>query len=90
MRGSQLDDLGMLVDFSLLKDRLKQVLKEFDHSLLNEHAYFSHSTPTAENLAKMLYTAQQALPSQVTLCKVRVYETPDAWVDYEGEQPCQA
>lgn len=32
--GNELDEIGMLVDFSILKKKLKNVLKEFDHSVI--------------------------------------------------------
>ena len=32
VRGNDLDDLGMLIDFKVLKGELNRVLEEFDHS----------------------------------------------------------
>lgn len=39
--------------------------------------------PTAENLARMMFDDALAyMPDGVTLCSVRVYETPNCWADY--------
>jgi len=43
-----------------------------------------YCNPTAENLSKELFLAQQALFSSIeglTLYQVRLYETPNCWVD---------
>lgn len=39
--------------------------------------------PTAENIAKHLfYVSRSLLPSELTVIKVRIYETPNCWADY--------
>ncbi len=82
VKGEVLDDLGMLVDFSLIKTQLKQALAEVDHRLINEHAYFQTVNPTAENLARFVFGQLRELPAGVRVERVRVYETPDAWAEF--------
>ena len=49
-RSRQLDENGMVVDFSLIKERVE---KAFDHQYLNELVPFN---PTAENMAHHICT----------------------------------
>ena len=46
---------GMAVDFKEAKSLLESVLKEFDHSYLNETDAFKRLNPTSENMAKLIY-----------------------------------
>lgn len=81
--GEQLDALGMLIDFRVLKSELKRVLDEFDHRFLNELATFAQMNPTAENLARVIYERlAQALAGRAKLAAVRVSETPNTQVTY--------
>lgn len=80
--GADLDGLGMLVDFGLLKEKLSIILTGLDHHLINELEYFQAINPTAENLARYVYDEFNSLPPGVKLQKVRVYETPDAWAEF--------
>jgi len=55
-RGTQLDDLGMLIDFKVAKKALAAVLDDYDHYYLNDIPPFSEGVnPTAENLARIIY-----------------------------------
>ena len=87
IEGSQLDELGMLLDFSDIKQYLRAVLEPFDHCLLNDAPYFEEVNPTAENLAKMIFQEfQGVLPSaENRLAWVRVNESPEAWAVYKEE-----
>ncbi len=40
----------MLVDFKEIKRHAKEVVKELDHTFLNDHPYFKDENPTAENI----------------------------------------
>ena len=54
VRGGELDSGGMLVDFSLLKKALKEVIEPLDHSNLNDMVVFKND-PSAERIAKFLF-----------------------------------
>jgi len=51
-----LDDIGLAVDFKVLKSKLKTVLKGLDHSYLNKLRAFKKENPSAENIARYIYT----------------------------------
>lgn len=55
VEGKQLNEIGMLVDFKEIKKHTKQVIKQLDHTFLNDHEYFKTQNPTAENIATFLY-----------------------------------
>lgn len=55
VRGSQLNEGGMLLDFTELKAALKKVLARLDHTNLNDNAFFDQN-PSAERIA--LYICQ--------------------------------
>ncbi|GAW94239.1 6-carboxytetrahydropterin synthase QueD [Calderihabitans maritimus] len=81
--GETLDEAGMLVDFNELKRSLKEILEDYDHTLLNELADFKEANPTAENLARTIYIRMAArIPEKVKVVQVRVWESPTACAIY--------
>jgi len=52
-----LDNIGIAVDFKLLKARLKNILCKLDHTYLNKLKMFKGKNPSAENIAKYIYDA---------------------------------
>lgn len=51
----KLDKAGMVLDFKILKSRLKKVLDELDHKYLNKINPFIKVNPTSENIAKYIF-----------------------------------
>lgn len=85
VRGSDLDNLGMLVDFKTLKAELNKVLDEFDHHYLNELETFAQDNPTAENLARKIFellAASNIFNDSTKLYAVKVHESPNSCVTY--------
>ena len=85
VRGETLDNLGMLVDFKILKGELNRVLDDFDHRFLNELEHFATENPTAENLARKIFrrlSMSEIFYGSVKLYAVKVYETPNSCVTY--------
>lgn len=85
---------GMVLDLKELKEILnREIVAPYDHRFLNyEVPPFDRVIPTAENIARDIW---QRLEPHLTaekrrLSSVRVYETPDLFVDYFGEAPCSA
>jgi 6-pyruvoyltetrahydropterin/6-carboxytetrahydropterin synthase len=80
----------MVMDLKELKEILQSaVLEPFDHRSLNhEVPPFDHVIPTAENVAVEIWKRLDArLPAEspARLQGVRLYETPDLYVEYFGE-----
>ena len=89
--GDTLDELGMLADFRLVKQKLTAVLDKLDHRYLNELPTFAAQNPTAENLAKFIFdelSAENFLREGVKIAAVSVWESPKSCITYspEGQQ----
>ena len=85
MRGNELNELGILVDFKDLKAALNKVLDELDHQYLNELEIFADKNPTAENLAKEIFNqlaTSEIFEGAAKLTAVKVYESPKSCVIY--------
>jgi 6-pyruvoyltetrahydropterin/6-carboxytetrahydropterin synthase len=85
---------GMVLDLKELKELLnREVVALYDHRFLNyEVPPFDHVNPTAENIAREIWSRLEPNLSGAgrKLRQVRLYETPDLWVDYMGDDPCSA
>ena len=79
---------GMVVDLKLLKDVIqREVIEPMDHRHLNhEVPPFDQVVPTAENLAKEIWTRLEPHLSfeNARLHSVRLFETEDLYIEYEG------
>jgi len=76
-----------LVDLKELKEIMnREVIEAMDHRFLNkEVADFKDQIPTTENLAISIWRRLEPKLNLAELHRVRVYETPDLFVDYYGE-----
>lgn len=85
---------GMVLDLKELKEILnREVVDPYDHRFLNyEVPPFDRVVPTVENIARDIWERLEAKLNRPgrRLHSVRVYETPDLYVDYSGDQPCSA
>ena len=80
---------GMVLDLRELKTILnREVVDRFDHRFLNKEVPpFDRTIPTVENIAIEIWNRIHPKLAQVPakLYSVRVYETPNLYVDYFGE-----
>ena len=78
---------GFVVDLKELKEIMnREVIEAMDHRFLNkEVADFKYQLPTTENLAISIWRRLQPKLNLAELHRVRVYETPDLFVDFYGE-----
>lgn len=78
---------GFVVDLKQLKDILNhEVLDALDHRFLNKEVpEFLTRIPTTENLAIAIWQRLEPKLRNAKLHRVRVYETPDLFVDFYGE-----
>jgi 6-pyruvoyltetrahydropterin/6-carboxytetrahydropterin synthase len=79
---SQLDAMGMVVDFRKLKEVADRVLDTLDHAYLNDLPEFHGVNPTAENIARHLC---EAISAEVPVSRVRVFETETSVAAYIRE-----
>lgn len=78
---------GFVVDLKELKDVMhREVIDAMDHRFLNkEIAEFRDRIPTTENIAISIWNRLQPKLRVAQMHRVRLYETPDLFVDYYGE-----
>ena len=78
---------GFVVDLKQLKDVMsREVLDALDHRFLNKEVpEFFTRIPTTENLAIAIWQRLAPKLNAAQLHRVRVYETPDLFVDFYGE-----
>ncbi|HEV2964339.1 MAG TPA: 6-carboxytetrahydropterin synthase [Candidatus Angelobacter sp.] len=78
---------GFVVDLKELKEIMnREVIEAVDHRFLNkEVAEFKDRIPTTENLAITIWDWLKPKLNVAALHRIRVYETPDLFVDYYGE-----
>lgn len=88
IEGSQLDESGMLLDFRVIKQSVRKIVKPLDHCLLNDLPSFAMVNPTAENLAQFIFRAlkEELLLTEKRIAWIQVNESPDAWVIFKEEE----
>ncbi|PSL31060.1 preQ(0) biosynthesis protein QueD [Planomicrobium soli] len=85
--GNELDSIGFLIDFKIIKD---VVHKKYDHSVLNDHPEFKDKFPTTELLAEQIWNSIQEVldtrSNRPQCLQVIVRETPTSYVVYRPRQ----
>lgn len=85
---TELDQLGMGLDFRDIKSLVKEALASLDHVFLNDLAPFAAQNPTAENIARHLFEELSRLLAArpdgggARISRIHVAETPGAGVTY--------
>lgn len=84
---TKLDDVGMGIDFKVIKNATRDVAKKLDHRYLNDIKPFDEINPTAENLAAYFYRELSQLLNgpQLSVSAVTLWETERACVRYSEE-----
>jgi len=79
-----LDNLGMVIDFKVLKQELHQIIQRLDHKHLNDIPPFDALNPSSENIA--FYIFQELKKSlthdRIIVAKVTVWESDDSSASY--------
>ena len=88
VRGTELDEGGMLADFSLLKKALNDSIAPLDHSKLNDIEIFQND-PSAERIAKFVFDkVKEKLPElgidSSLLWAVDVFESARSMARYSA------
>lgn len=80
----ELDNLGIGIDFCILKKESEKILGELDHKNLNDIPYFKKENPSSENIARFIYEAVEANldKRKVKVNWVKVSETLNNSVTY--------
>lgn len=87
VRGPQVDEMGILIDFTDLKKFIKAAMEMFDHKLINDIPPFDKTNPTAENMAKYIFDfmvekVNECIGQRASVVKVVVWEAENASAAY--------
>jgi len=84
VNASALDDIGMGVDFKVMKQATRDLAGQLDHRYLNELEQFAEINPTAENIAAWFYKMLSAKLNneRIAVHAVTLWETERACVRY--------
>ncbi len=79
----QLDEYGMVLNLSDVKHVIRQeVTGQLDFSYLNDvWPEFAATLPTTENMARVIW---QRLAPHLPLARITLYEHPELWAEYLG------
>ncbi len=75
VQGDKLDHVGIMVDFKIIKTKLKEILGPLDHVVLNDLPAFKDVPPSTENLARHVYRTFVKAVAPLKLKHVQVWES---------------
>jgi 6-pyruvoyltetrahydropterin/6-carboxytetrahydropterin synthase len=84
---SELNNIGIGIDFRDIRQAIKNIINDLDHSCLNERPEFKDTNPSSENIARFLYRqlGEKINSVNVKVSKVKVSETRSAGAYYWEE-----
>lgn len=83
---NKLNHEGVVMDFTLLKQKVEKVVKSLDHTYLNDLPYFSGQEPSSENIAKYIFNKLKVELKgiSVKMSKVSAWESETSCATYFG------
>lgn len=85
LKGEKLNQAGVLIDFGVVKEHLKEIVGRLDHTFLNELETFSDATPpSSENISYHIAVELQKAIAATALqvARVTTWESDDASATY--------
>ncbi|NOY75667.1 MAG: 6-carboxytetrahydropterin synthase QueD [Kiritimatiellaeota bacterium] len=84
VEASELDELGIAIDFRVLKREIDAVVEKLDHSCLNDLEAFLDVNPTSERIAEYVFNvlSDRLNSDRVRVASVRICESPGAGATY--------
>ena len=82
--GNVLDNVGMVLDFKDIRNSTNDIVNKLDHRFLNDLKPFKEINPTAENIAKYIFSElSKAVNNNETKIKsIKLWETEKSAVMY--------
>ncbi len=86
LAATDLNQIGLVVDFREVKDALGRVMAELDHKYLNDIEFFAKNSPTSENIARYVFegVSSHLGRDDVRVVKVTAWESDTAAASYLG------
>ena len=87
IKAAELDETGLALDFRIMKQKTDEVLKELDHTYLNELPCFEGDNPSSERIAQYIFRRLSKLldDGRARVSKVTAWESDTACASFEGE-----
>jgi 6-pyruvoyltetrahydropterin/6-carboxytetrahydropterin synthase len=84
VQAHNLNDIGLAIDFKLLKKITGETLARLDHTCINDMAPFGDINPSSENIARVLFEEMKTSIAAygVSLARISVWESDNAWATY--------
>ncbi|MEL6938361.1 MAG: 6-carboxytetrahydropterin synthase [Cyanobacteria bacterium J06598_1] len=82
---SQLDRYGMVLNLTEAKEIIRrEIIEPLDFAYLNDTwAEFKTTLPTTEHIARVIW---QRLSAHLPVVNIQLFETPELWADYTGNE----
>lgn len=82
-----LDNIGIALDFKILKKETEKLIKNFDHKYLNDIPPFDKENPSSENIARIIFKKLSNVLNNenIKISKVTVWESERAAATYYEE-----
>lgn len=86
VRATELDKIGMGIDFKVLKQIVKEAIDKLDHRDLNNMAMFKDVNPSSENIASYLFGELKGPLNhdRYSLYSITILETDTSGLVYYG------
>jgi 6-pyruvoyltetrahydropterin/6-carboxytetrahydropterin synthase len=78
VRADEVDKIGLVMDFGVMKKLLNEVLDLIDHKYLNELEYFREQNPSSENIARFIFDRLETPVRDASSGRARLYSV-SAW-----------
>jgi len=87
VEASQLNNVGMAIDFKKIRQQVRELTDLLDHRYLNEIEPFDEINPTAENIAAFIFSGLSTSlnDEQVRVKAITLWETERACVRFTDE-----
>ncbi len=87
VRAAEVDELGMGIDFKVLKKHVNEVIDVLDHKDLNKMPAFAEQNPSSEHIAMFIFDnlKNDLQTDRYHLYSVTVLETDNSGLTYYGK-----
>ena len=84
VKGKQLNDAGILMDFGEIKHHVAEIMKTLDHKFLNELEIFPDGNPSSESIARYIADSLQTRIDDpaIAVSQVTAWESDNASATY--------
>lgn len=86
LAATDLNQIGLVIDFREVKQALGRVMDRLDHKYLNDIEFFAKNSPTSENIARYIFEGltENLGRDDVRVVKVTAWESDTAAASYLG------